>query len=189
MKGAIATKEGQGVAEWFMRKNEKSESKSWVSASSISERPLILYAYTEASRGDARKNLEFFIAHGLHAAADFLFIFNGETDAQELLPLNPNIRYIKRQNACHDLGAYGEVLLKDDLYIKYKRFIMLNASIRGPFLPYWSELCWTDMFLKRITDEVKVCSCLLLKSHLSRFDLPTPTPLPRQSLTQCSLWA
>jgi hypothetical protein len=120
----------------------------------VSDRPLILYAYAETET--ARVNLRFFIAHGLHAAADFIFIFNGETDAASLLPLEPNIRYIQRQNDCYDIGAYAEVLTGNDLYRGYKHFIMLNASIRGPFLPYWSESCWSDMYLRRVTDEVKV---------------------------------
>lgn len=54
------------------------------------------------------------------------------------------------------LGAYAEALLKDDLYKKYKNFILLNASLRGPFVPYWSEACWSDLYLNKITDEVKV---------------------------------
>lgn len=120
-----------------------------------SNRPLILYSYSEIP--SARENLEFFIAHGLHAAADFIFILNGETDAGELIPKKSNIKSIQRPNDCYDLGAYAEVLTAEDLYKTYKRFIMLNASIRGPFLPYWSESCWSDMYLGKLTDEVKVC--------------------------------
>ncbi|RDW70062.1 hypothetical protein BP5796_08459 [Coleophoma crateriformis] len=118
------------------------------------ERPLILYAYSETT--SARTNLEFFIRHGLHAAADFIFILNGATDATTLIPLADNIRYVQRANDCYDLGAFAEVLTHDDLYKNYKKFIMLNASIRGPFLPYWAESCWSDMYLKKVTDKVKL---------------------------------
>ncbi|KAH8598910.1 hypothetical protein B0O99DRAFT_698234 [Bisporella sp. PMI_857] len=117
-------------------------------------RPLILYTYFETEK--ARFNLEFFIAHGLHGAADFVFILSGENEAEKIIPKNPNIRYIKRLNDCYDLGAYSETLLRDDLYKKYQKFILLNASLRGPFVPYWAEACWSDMYLKRITDEVKL---------------------------------
>lgn len=129
----------------------------------ISERPLILYAYSESE--NARFNLQFFIDHGLHAAADFVFILNGRTTARSLIPDRPNIRYVQRRNDCYDLGAYAEVLTADNLYKKYKKFVMLNASIRGPFLPYWSEGCWTDMYLRRITEEVKV-SLLFLRCRM-----------------------
>lgn len=47
--------------------------------------------------------------------------------------------------------------MKDDLWKKYKRFITLNASIRGPFFPvYASSSCWSDVFLNRVTEKVKV---------------------------------
>jgi hypothetical protein len=133
------------------------------------DRPLILYAYFETT--SSRPNLEFFIDHGLHASADFVFILNGDTDAPSIIPNATNIHYVRRPNRCYDLGSYAEVLLTDNLYKRYKRFIMLNSSIRGPFLPYWAEGCWSDMYLRRVTDEVKVG-----RARLSLFLLPlTPS--------------
>lgn len=124
-------------------------------ASSIpTDRPLILYAYSETP--NARSNLIFFLAHGLHQSADFVFIINGESDATSLIPEQPYITIVKRPNDCYDLGAHAEVLIKDDLYKKHKRFILMNASIRGPFLPSWAAGCWSDMYLGKITDNVKV---------------------------------
>jgi hypothetical protein len=121
-----------------------------------SDCPLILYAYYETE--NARQNLEYFLAHGVHGAADFVFILNGENHAEDIIPTRPNIRYIKRKNDCYDLGAFAEVLTNGDLYMNYKKFITMNASIRGPFLPYWSTGCWSDIFLSRVTEEVKVGS-------------------------------
>lgn len=120
----------------------------------VSDRPLILYAYFETE--NSRANLEYFLRHGLHGGADFLFILNGDNKAEEIIPKESNIKYLHRPNDCYDLGAFAEVLLKDDLYKKYKKFITMNASIRGPFLPYWSTGCWSDMYLNRVTDKVKV---------------------------------
>ncbi|CZR57232.1 uncharacterized protein PAC_07122 [Phialocephala subalpina] len=120
----------------------------------IEDRPLIVYAFFESA--NARINLKFFIAHALHDAADFLFIFNGETEAMSLLPNATNIRYVHRANDCYDLGSYAAVLVQDDLYKQYNRFIMMNASIRGPFIPYWSDGCWSDRYLSKVTDSVKL---------------------------------
>src|ERR1700730_3704626 len=53
-----------------------SKSSPAVKPSTAADRPLVLYAYFETP--SARENLEFFIAHGLHAAADFVFILNGD---------------------------------------------------------------------------------------------------------------
>lgn len=117
-------------------------------------RPLVLYTYAESE--NARTNLAFFIRNGLHGNADFVFIFNGETNASSMLPEQPNIRVVQRENKCFDIGAHGEVLRQDDLWKRYKRFIMMNASIRGPFSPTYFPSCWMDAFLGKITDKVKV---------------------------------
>ena len=133
------------------------ESAQEIAATPIKDemRPLVLYTYAESQ--NARANLEFFIAKGIHGAADFIFVFNGETDATELIPYEPNLKIIQRENKCFDLGTIGEVLMKDGLWKNYKRFITLNASIRGPFFPvYASSSCWTDVFLDRVNEKVKV---------------------------------
>ena len=122
--------------------------------------PLVSYVYTESEY--ARINLQFFVSHGLHAAADFVFIFNGPTNADEMIPRDkPNIKIIKRKNTCYDLGSHNEVLnarkrggkaLRDI----YQRFILMNASVRGPFVPHWSKECWTEAYLSKLNDRVKV---------------------------------
>ena len=119
------------------------------------DRPLVLYAYFETP--NSRDNLEFFLNHGVHAGADFLFILNGDNKAEKILPKADNIKFVKRANDCYDLGAFAEVLTTDDLYKKYNRYIMMNASIRGPFLPYYATGCWSDMYLSRLTEKNKVC--------------------------------
>ncbi len=119
-----------------------------------SKRTLITYVYSETE--EARKNFIFFINHGLHSKADFVFIFNGETNASTLLPQKPNINFIQRDNICYDLGSHAEVLTKDGLWLKYGRYILMNASVRGPFMPHWAEACWSERMLSKVTDEVKV---------------------------------
>ncbi|KAK6534008.1 hypothetical protein TWF281_005348 [Arthrobotrys megalospora] len=120
------------------------------------DRPLILYAYHESP--NSRENAIFFIHHGLHSAADFVFIFNGYTNLTLLIPSAPNIRIVQRPNTCYDLGSYGEVLTAHNsrLIKKYNKFIMLNGSIRGPFLPTWSRECWSDAYLAKVTDRNKL---------------------------------
>ncbi|KAL2075962.1 hypothetical protein VTL71DRAFT_905 [Oculimacula yallundae] len=122
--------------------------------------PLVTYVYVES--GYARINLKFFVDHGLHAAADFIFILNGDTDADALIPRDrPNVKVIRRKNTCYDLGSHWEILIARKrggkaLRDTYKRFIMMNASIRGPFVPHWSRECWTDAYLNKLNDKVKL---------------------------------
>ncbi|EFX04719.1 hypothetical protein CMQ_1647 [Grosmannia clavigera kw1407] len=119
------------------------------------DRPLVLYAYAESNAG--RADLAFFVHNGLHRRADFVFIFNGPTNATDMVPADlPNVRVVQRKNTCFDLGAFGEVLRTDDLWKRYKRFITMNASIRGPFVPLYSSACWTDIFLNRVTERTKL---------------------------------
>jgi len=90
-----------------------------------------------------------------------------------------NIRVIKRPNTCFDLGAHAEVLLANDkaLVKRYKRFVMMNASLRGPFIPAWSGECWTDAVLRKLNDKVKLCG-MTYNCHSSG-----------QAHVQSSLWA
>jgi len=160
------------------------------------DRPLILYAYYESDFG--RQNLQFFVDHGLHFAADFIFIINGPSDVDETIIFKEdnqkislnydgrNVKVKKRDNTCFDLGAHAEVLngvvggpgwsdssgpivspnkpspegqeLEDKRPLKerYKRYILMNASIRGPFVPIWSKSCWSDAYLDKVTDKIKV---------------------------------
>ncbi|KAK6539166.1 hypothetical protein TWF694_009410 [Orbilia ellipsospora] len=120
------------------------------------ERPLITYVYFETE--NARENALFFMAHGLHAEADFIIILNGETDLEVHIPTAPNIQVIHRNNTCFDLGTHAEILTADNkkLMNKYNRFIMMNSSIRGPFLPTWSDECWSDAYLDRVSDSTKL---------------------------------
>lgn len=69
-----------------------------------------------------------------------------------------NIQWVQRNNSCFDMGAFGEVLRANDgaLQKRYKKFITMNASIRGPFVPVWSDACWSDIFLNKLSDTVKV---------------------------------
>ncbi|KAM7216052.1 hypothetical protein V8F06_008525 [Rhypophila decipiens] len=129
-------------------------------AGEVHHRTLILYAYSESD--SARANIQFFITKGLHSTSDFIFIINGNNSVASLIPSLPNVRIISRENTCYDLGAFGEVLRQDDLYKQYTRFITLNASIRGPFLPMWtSKQCWKDIYLSRVTDETKLVGMTL----------------------------
>jgi len=120
---------------------------------------LIVYAYHETET--ALRNARFFIQHGLHGSADFIFIVNGISQLERELPKDlSNVEVRLRDNECFDLGSYGQMLGEDDraLAKKYKKFILLNSSIRGPFLPVWSKDCWSDVYGDMITDSVKVSS-------------------------------
>lgn len=117
-------------------------------------RIVIVYSYTESEK--SRENLRYFVKFGLHRAADFIFIFNGRTDALREVPERENVQIVTRERTCSDLGAHGEVLRGNNIWKQYDYFILLNASVRGPFMPYWSSSCWSDTLLSKITHKAKV---------------------------------
>lgn len=120
---------------------------------------LIVYAYHETET--ARPNLEFFLRHGLHDKADFVFLMNG--DYRVKIPKRPNIRVIDRDNTCFDLGSYEELFVKQPSTFEtgseirmYKRYLLINASVRGPFFPSWAlDRCWSDMYFNKLSDKIR----------------------------------
>lgn len=58
-------------------------------------------------------------------------------DALSKLP--PNARYVFHVNECLDWGTWGWLLATSQVDVnKYQYFILMNSSVRGPFLPaYW----------------------------------------------------
>ncbi|KAK6340615.1 hypothetical protein TWF696_008940 [Orbilia brochopaga] len=122
----------------------------------LDDRPLVLYVYHEDDI--SWDNAMFFLKHGLHDGADFIFIINGRSAFKSEIPVANHIMVIQRENTCFDIGAYGEVLRANTsaLLYKYKRFILMNSSVRGPFMPTWSSECWTDAYLSKVTETNKL---------------------------------
>ncbi|ORY86150.1 hypothetical protein BCR37DRAFT_376695 [Protomyces lactucae-debilis] len=143
----------------------------------------VLYVHYDGDPIGVR-NLQFFLDHALHSKADFYFIINGY-ELTATIPEADNIFVIKRENSCYDLGSFGVVLQANDgaLLKKYKRFLMTNSSVRGPFFPNWArankEACWTNKFFGPLSDRVKLvgltanCQADIGPKHLQSFALAT----------------
>jgi hypothetical protein len=117
-------------------------------------RTLVMYNYFESVK--AKRNLKFFLDHGVHERSDtdFLLVTNSHVCLD--LPPQSNFGLIFRNNTCFDLGAHKETIERYKLDIRYKKFILLNGSVRGPFMASWSKDCWTDAFTRRLNDTVKL---------------------------------
>ncbi|KAK6340616.1 hypothetical protein TWF696_008941 [Orbilia brochopaga] len=122
--------------------------------SDFEDRPLIIYTYHETE--NSRENVIFFLKHGLHDGADFIFVINGGWTQPLDIPVGEHITVIHRKNTCFDIGANGEVLSRNGLARKYRKFILMNSSIRGPFMPTWSDQCWSDAYLSKLSDTNKL---------------------------------
>ena len=133
--------------------------------SSHKERVLVIYVWADTDISSLG-NLQFFIRHGVHRSqpADYYFILqnvdNITVNESRLPPLPPNAHYIQHENECFDFGTFGWFLTSRIVDIsKYKYFILMNASIRGPYLAaYFPDdlLWWFDIFTRRLNNEVKL---------------------------------
>lgn len=116
---------------------------------------------------------------------DYVIIINGETklaDFSELLL--PNVWIVTRDNSCYDGGAIGQVLEDHPTLWLYKYFVLINSSVRGPFLPhYWpSSLPWTAAFTQLINDRVKLVGTTIsceLQVHVQSMLLATDQKIGR----------
>jgi hypothetical protein len=90
---------------------------------------------------------------------DYVIIVNGDTKVTDFSRLMlPNVWIARRENSCYDGGAIGEVLDENPELWGYKYYVLINSSVRGPFLPrYWpASMSWTVAFTQLITDKVKL---------------------------------
>ncbi|KAK9817964.1 hypothetical protein WJX72_005006 [[Myrmecia] bisecta] len=109
-------------------------------------------------------NLRYFIREGMQEddGCDYYIVLQRGEGLIEIgeLPLLPtNAQTINHPNECFDLGTVGWLL--DDQIVdvsKYKFFIWLNSSVRGPFLPAYMKgvMHWTQAFTNKLTDVVKL---------------------------------
>ncbi len=103
---------------------------------------------------------------------DYVIVVNGAA-AIDLSGVPSSVHVLRRNNACYDGGTAGEILASTDIWA-YEFFIIMNSSIRGPFLPsYFSQPTgnrlgtdslsqttssrpWTTAFTDLINDHVKL---------------------------------
>ena len=84
---------------------------------------------------------------------DFIFICNNKT-LHFVVP--EYVTVLKRNNIGYDFGGWSDALLTNDLYKKYDNFIFANSSIVGPYVPLNYTGRWTDIYLNRLTSNIKL---------------------------------
>jgi hypothetical protein len=111
---------------------------------------LCIYNYYEKDES-YKSNCQFFLSKGINDKSDFIFVINGESTVE--FPLRDNVTVMFRENKGFDFMAYSYVLNKMDIS-KYKYFIFINTSVRGPYENDVSN--WQSQFTSMITNDVKL---------------------------------
>jgi lipopolysaccharide biosynthesis protein len=102
-------------------------------------------------------NLDFFIKLGLTNSPDhyFNFVINSSSGGEKI-PAQDNISIIKGDNKGYDFGGCKQSLESVNLE-EFDRFIFVNDTCRGPFLPdYIPSRIWVDIIGNLIQDQIKL---------------------------------
>jgi hypothetical protein len=104
---------------------------------------------------------------------DFIIISN---DKKNVLNLPSYVKTMYRDNIGFDFGGWSEALLTNNLYEKYDKFIFVNSSVIGPFLPSYYKDKWTDVYINGLQDDIKLfgstintCKNPLHASHVQSY--------------------
>lgn len=116
-------------------------------------RTLIIYTYFETPA--YARNLDFFLRVGWPAVrdrADLLLVANGGVCS---VPVPAGVMVLPRENSGYDSAAWSAGLLAVDANA-FEHFVLMNCTVRGPFLPPWARgVCWLDLFVGRLDAQVR----------------------------------
>ena len=115
------------------------------------------------------------------ASVDFMVISNKKNI---VLDVPEYVKTLHRDNIGYDFGGWSDALLTDNLYENYDKYIFVNSSVIGPFVPSYYEGRWTDIYLNGLKNNVKLfgstintCGKPLTVSHVQSYifamDRPT----------------
>jgi hypothetical protein len=111
----------------------------------------IIYHYFEA-QDLYRKNFLHFLSFGTQVDADIFCVISGNYTVK--LPKIPQVTYVFTINHNYDYGAYAFALENAINTHAYQHFIFINATVRGPYIPPYSNASWTEAFIEPLSDRV-----------------------------------
>jgi len=126
---------------------------------------LVVLAYFLDDLG--RDNLQFFLAQGLvpESSYHFVVVINGDVSEiwtarlHRIAESYPNFEWYSRENVGYDFCAYKDALSKRTLKVSIKDiqyFVLINKSMRGPFLPSYYDKPWPEVFTSRLHGDIKL---------------------------------
>ena len=104
---------------------------------------------------------------------DFMVISN---DKNNKFTVPDYVKTLFRDNIGYDFGGWSDALLTNSLYENYEKFIFVNSSVIGPFIPAYRKDKWTDIFINGLENNVKLfgstintCKDPLNKAHVQSY--------------------
>jgi len=106
-------------------------------------RSIVIYAFHEMN-----ERVEYFFKNAIFQAddVDFVIVCNSMT-LEFTVPAYASV--IRRDTVGYDFGAWSDAV---EVYNDYDRYMFINSSVMGPFVPGK----WTDIFFNRLTKDVRL---------------------------------
>ena len=120
---------------------------------------VIIYTYFSSPSSDY--NLYFFIKKELsyNENIDYIIVINGYVYNEKIkFPNLDNVTILKRENIGYDFGGHNYALeYIDKISKKYDYYFFMNSGVIGPIIPhYFTEIHWSNIFIKKINNIVKL---------------------------------
>lgn len=111
---------------------------------------VVVYHYFEKDL-TYKNNLVYFLSVAILEEVDYFIMISGECTVS--LPERRNLRYIKTDNWNNDFGGYIKFFQVAPVE-QYEFFVFINSSVRGPFLPSYTNFRWINAFTDRLCGDV-----------------------------------
>jgi hypothetical protein len=121
---------------------------------------VIIYTYFMSPSSDY--NLDFFVRKEISYRdnIDYIIVINGYKYSEKIeFPSLSNLTVLKRENTGYDFGGHNHALehIAQNTSKNYDYYFFMNSGVIGPITPhYFSENHWTNVFIKKINDRVKL---------------------------------
>jgi len=114
---------------------------------------LILYLFHQVN-----DNVINFIKFSLfdHSEYYFVIICNSLDIDCSVLQIPSYVQLIQRENVGFDFAGWAVGLFNNDQYLKYDRFLFINSSVAGPFIPPYFKNPWPDLILFGLNKDIKL---------------------------------
>jgi hypothetical protein len=115
-------------------------------------RTAVIYHYFELN-STYKENFIFFLNTAIKPDVNYFIYISGSCSV-ELADL-PNLHYIGIENKNNDFGGLVE-FHKANRDIEYDNYIIVNSSMRGPFLPNYFMADWCSIFISRLSNRTGI---------------------------------
>ena len=123
---------------------------------------------------------------------DFIIISN---DKNNIFHVPDNVKTLFRDNIGYDFGGWSDALLTNNLYENYDKFIFVNSSVSGPFIPSYYKGKWTDVYINGLQDNIKLFGSTintmgnpLVSSHIQSY-IFSMDKITLQYLINCEIFS